>query len=120
MKKRVLSLLLIVVLALTILPSYAFAASSLSNFTKAKTNTAGQFTDVSDQWFAPNVQSAYEYGLVDGTSPNTFSPSKNLTIAEAIKLAACLNSIYDTGSASFTKGTTPGISHMWITRCLMA
>jgi hypothetical protein len=107
MKKRVLSFLLILILVVLILPTYAFAAGSLSNFAKAKTYTLGQFTDVSDQWFAPNVQSAYEYGLVDGTSPNTFSPSKNLTIAEAIKLAACLNSIYNTGSASFTKGTTP-------------
>lgn len=105
MKKSIASLLLCLVLVLNVLPSTALAAGSLSNFTKVNTYTAGQFTDVSDQWFAQNVQMAYEYGLMNGTSATTFSPEKNLTLAEAVKMAACLHSIYNTGKAAFPSVT---------------
>jgi hypothetical protein len=105
MKKSIASLLLCLVLVINVLPSTALAAGSLSNFTKVNTYTAGQFTDVSDQWFAPNVQTAYEYGLMNGTTATTFSPEKNLTLAEAVKMAACLHSIYNTGKAVFPSAT---------------
>lgn len=60
------------------------------------TYTAGQFTDVaSNAWYAKNVQAAYEYGLVKGSSGNTFSPTGNLTIAEAIALACRLHITYN-------------------------
>jgi hypothetical protein len=101
MKKRILSLVLVLVLAFSVLPIAAEAAGTLSNFGKVNTYQAGQFTDVSNEWFAPSVQAAYEYGLMGGTSGATFSPAKNLTVAEALKIAACLHSIYNTGAASF-------------------
>jgi S1-C subfamily serine protease len=105
MKKRLLSLLLAIVLLVCVFPGTASAAGSLSNFSKVNTYTMGQFTDVKDQWFASYVQTAYEYGLINGSSATTFSPENNLTIAEAIKLAACLHSIYNTGTASFSAGS---------------
>jgi len=105
MKKSITSLLLCLVLVTNVLPSTALAAGSLSNFSKVNTYTAGQFTDVSDQWFAPNGQTAYEYGLMNGTTATTFSPEKNLTLAEAVKMAACLHSIYNTGRAVFPSAT---------------
>ncbi|UOO38568.1 trypsin-like peptidase domain-containing protein [Oscillospiraceae bacterium CM] len=104
MKKRVATIILSLLLIVTILP-VTVLAGTLSNFTKVNTYSSGQFTDVSNQWFAPYVQTAYEYGLVNGSSPTTFSPGNNLTIAEAIKLAACLHSIYNTGSANFPSGS---------------
>jgi S1-C subfamily serine protease len=105
MKKRIISLILVVLLVALCLPTTAFAASSLSNFVKINTYKAGQFTDVQNQWFAPYVQAAYEYGLINGSSKSTFSPGNNLTLAEAIKLAACLHSIYNTGAVSIASGT---------------
>ncbi|MEL4105641.1 trypsin-like peptidase domain-containing protein [Oscillospiraceae bacterium WX1] len=105
MKKRAVSIFLSLLLAFSVLPITTLAAGTLSNFTKVNTYQSGQFSDVSNQWFAPYVQTAYEYNLVNGTSATTFSPSKNLSIAEAIKLAACLHSIYNTGSASFPSGS---------------
>ncbi|SHH91681.1 S-layer homology domain-containing protein [Sporobacter termitidis DSM 10068] len=107
MKKRAVSLLCAVLLAVFVLPITSLAAGSLSNFTKVNTYQSGKFSDVSDQWFAANVQAAYEYDLMSGTSTTapTFSPDNNLTIAEAVKLAACLHSIYSTGAASFAAGT---------------
>jgi hypothetical protein len=101
MKKRIISVFLTVVLVIFILPLTA-SAGTLSNFSKVSGYTAGQFTDVSNQWFAPYVQAAYEYGLMNGTSATAFSPGSNLTIAEAVKLASCLHSIYNNGAANFT------------------
>jgi hypothetical protein len=105
MKKRIIAVLLTILLVFCILPATSYAAGSLTNFAKVNTYTSGQFTDVSSQWFATYVQAAYEYGLMTGTGGKTFSPGNNLTIAEAIKMAACLHSIYNTGSASFTGGS---------------
>ncbi len=104
MKKRAVSFIMLGILAVSILPVYASAAGSLTNFVKTKTYTAGLFTDVADQWFASEVKASYEYTLVDGTSPTTYSPENNLTISEAIKLAACMNDIYNNGTLTLNKG----------------
>jgi S1-C subfamily serine protease len=105
MKKSVVSLTLAVLMLLCAFPLNAVAAGSLTNFTKKNTYTPGQFTDVQNQWFAPYVQAAYEYGLVNGSSATTFSPEKNLTVAEAIKIAACMHSIFYSGAANFPAGS---------------
>ena len=105
MKKRAIAVVLAILLAICVLPATSYAAGSLTNFSKVNTYQPGQFSDVSDQWFAPYVQAAYEYGLMGGTGGKTFSPGSNLTIAEAIKMAACLHSIYNTGAAAFSGGT---------------
>lgn len=104
MKKRAISFVMIFILAVSILPIFASAAGSLTSFVKTKTYTAGLFSDVADEWFASEVQASYEYSLVDGTSPTTFSPLKKLTISEAVKLAACLNDIYNNGTPTLKKG----------------
>ena len=104
MKKRVLSVLLVALL-LTAVVTTSAAAAGLSNFTKVNTYADGQFTDVpADAWYAPNVRLAYEYDLIDGMTDSTFEPGSNLTIGQAIKLAVCLNSIYETGSVTLTNG----------------
>ena len=103
MKKRVFSLLLAAVLAIGTLPS-AFAG--YENFTAQASYTPGQFTDVAESaWYAENVRTAYEYGLINGQSATTFAPDSQLTVAEAVKLAASLHSIYHTGSADFAPST---------------
>ena len=104
MKKRTISIFLAVILIFILLPAGA-AAGTLANFTAVRTYTPGQFSDVRDEWFAEYVQKVYEFGLIDGTSATTYSPKENLTIAQAIKLASCLHSIYNTGSSSFPSGS---------------
>lgn len=102
-KKRICSLLLTAALMLGLLPS-AFAG--YENFTAQTTYTPGQFTDVADNaWYADNVRAAYEYGLINGQSATRFAPDNSLTVAEAVKLAACLHSIYNTGSAEFASSS---------------
>lgn len=104
MKQRIISFLLVLVMALFVLPLTVLATGSLSNFSQLKVYPAGQFLDVTDQWFAADVKASFEYALVDGTSQTTFSPEKNLTIAEAIKLAAGLHEIYNTGKSTLKIG----------------
>jgi hypothetical protein len=105
MKKRLISALLLIVLALgTALSAEAASApkGSLNNFKIKNTYSGGQFWDVKYyEWYAMYVQAGYEYGILSGKTASAFSPGDKLTIAEAVKTAVCLNSIYYTGKASF-------------------
>ena len=103
MKKRLLSLLLSAALLCGALPT-AFAG--YENFTPKTTYTDGRFSDVSSSdWFYENVRASYEYDLINGYNDGKFHPNENLTIAQAIKLAACLNSLYSSGTADFASST---------------
>ena len=50
------------------------------------------FTDVSESdWYYDYVRQANQLGLINGKSADSYAPSMNMTYAEAIKLACCLN-----------------------------
>ena len=103
--KKILSLLLALALLCGLMPA-ALAAASMDNFRTAETYTAGKFTDVSDAaWYAGSVKTAYELGLVEGVSANSFNPNGNITIGSAIALAARLHRIYNVGSGNFIQGS---------------
>ncbi len=108
MKKSLVSALFLIVLALgaALSAEAAYsppAAGSLDNFRIQNTYSGGQFRDVEyHAWYAMYVQAGYEYGILSGKASDKFSPGDRLTYAEAVKTAACLNSIYSSGSASFT------------------
>lgn len=65
------------------------------------------FKDVTDEdWYYTDVLRAYAFGLVNGkNNPDTFCPQDFMTYAEAIKLAACMNELYNTGKVTLTNGT---------------
>lgn len=64
----------------------------------------GQFTDVpANQWFTKNVSEAFEMGLMKGDSASTFNPYGDVTLAEAITMAARIHSIYTTGAETFVQ-----------------
>ena len=91
MKKRVISMLTALMLLCSSIPG-AFAA--LSDFTAERTYS-GQFADVaSNAWYYDNVKTAYELGLVNGSSATTYSPDDNITIAEVQTLVARIHSTY--------------------------
>lgn len=74
------------------------------HFARRATYNKGHFKDVSSsQWYASNVASAYELGLMKGTSNTTFNPSGDVTIAEALTMASRIHSIYTTGSENFVQ-----------------
>ena len=88
----------------------AASSGAMSNFVKTKTYTVGMFTDVDEnQWYGSTQQrviaNAYEYGLMQG-SGNTFNPTGNMTIAEAVTIASRVHHIYKGGNGVFTQGST--------------
>jgi len=106
MKKRIISVLLVFLLILSVFPTSALATESLSNFVAKNIYVNGQFTDVpTTVWFAENVATAYELGLMVGNSDTYFNATGNVRISEAIAMAARLHSIYTTGSDEFEVST---------------
>ena len=64
------------------------------------------FTDVpKDAWYSSYVDAANKMGLVNGMTETTFVPKGELTVAQAVKLAAVMNQKYTTGAVSLTNGT---------------
>ena len=78
------------------------AQGSLDNFKKVNIYN-GQFTDVpANAWYKKDMATAYELGLVSGTSANSFNPNGQLSITEAMVLAARVRSIYNGDNHDFT------------------
>lgn len=100
MKRRIICLIMAFVLILSVLP-----AAGAAEFEKIRTYE-GQFSDIpTDQWYAEYVSLAYEMGLMNGISEDCFNPDGNISVAEAIALAARLHSISSGKNAQFTQGT---------------
>jgi|GEM_PF-2822744 len=77
--------------------------SSFENFSYSKNWTGSQFSDIpTGEWYYSNVKTAYQLGLMNGVGSGAFSPKANVTIAQAITLAARLHNIYYNGMDSFT------------------
>lgn len=81
--------------------------ANLQNFKKVNPYRSGMFTDVVDtDWFAKNVKTVYEYGLMSG-SGKKFNPRSNVTLAQCLAIACRLHSICETGEAGFKQSGTP-------------
>ena len=85
MKNRMLRLVsAIAVIALAVCVSVCAAG-----FQKTLTYAEGTFNDVpAAEWYAKEVQGAYELGLMNGKGEGMFVPQGNVTVAEAITMAA--------------------------------
>lgn len=103
MKKiRFLALTLTLTLALS-LASPVLALSSQS-LVKKQRGYPG-FADVKGSWCESYVKTAYESGLMSGTSNTAFSPNATLTYAQAAALAARLHSLLNGGTGKFADGS---------------
>lgn len=94
--RRGLSLFLAVSLCISLLalPCMGTAAAT-GKFDKRNTYASGQFIDVGDSaWYAGNVRTVYELGLMKGKSAGRFDPDGNVTIAEPVTIAARMHAIY--------------------------
>ncbi len=70
---------------------------SLEPFVDRQTWADGMFKDVNpNAWYNANVKKAYTLGLMYGTGSDTFHPLENITVAQAIAVAARMHSIYCT------------------------
>lgn len=104
-RKRIVSLLLAVILALSMAIPISAASPGLSNF-KKQTEYVG-FSDVpASAWYAESVKTVCEYGLMNGTGSGKFSPGGYVTMAEAVALMSRLHIIY-TGNNETIEQTSP-------------
>lgn len=101
-KRRFLALALTLALTLS-LASPALALSSQS-LVKKQRGYPG-FADVQGSWCEPYVKTAYEAGVMSGTSAAAFSPNGALTYAQVAALAARLHSLLNGGDGKFDSGT---------------
>ena len=79
------------------------------NFVKVNTYAYGMFADVNEnEWYGyaqqGAVANAYEYGVMQGDALMIFDPLGNITVGQAIAMAARVRSIYRTGKSDFTQG----------------
>ncbi len=72
------------------------ASVCASTFNKTQTYSDGLFTDVAPEaWYSADVESSYEFGLVNGVGNNKFDPNGTVTVAQAITLAARFSAAYN-------------------------
>ena len=59
------------------------------------------FTDVREgDWFYADVTSAWQRGFVNGMTATSYAPQESLTVAQAVKLAACMHQDYHSGAVT--------------------
>jgi hypothetical protein len=93
---KIIKITLVSAFILTAWPVHAWAEAK--EFAKVN-EYSGSFTDIKDtDWFKEDVISSFETGLLKGKDTNTFDPYGNITLAEAITLAARVHSIYTESS----------------------
>lgn len=81
-------------------------SGSLEHFQRQTPYATATFSDVQvSDWFYDSVKTAYEYGLMVGSSATTFAPNSNVTIAETVTVAARLHSLFYTGEDQFEPST---------------
>ena len=91
MKKKLIAALLAATVAAGTMPS---AGALLDGFTASRTYS-NQFADVpTNAWYYDSVKSAYNLGLVNGSSATTYSPNKEVTIAELYAMASRIHATY--------------------------
>lgn len=72
-----------------------YGTEGFSNFVKVNSYVSGQFSDVPGAaWFHDSVVSAYEHGLMIGTSSDSFAPNAQISVAEVITLACRIHDLF--------------------------
>lgn len=76
-------------------PPAAWSTKLPTTFTSSRSWSSLTFDDVySNTWYYDSVKLAYRYELMNGVGENQFQPEGNLTVAEAITLAARIHAKY--------------------------
>ncbi len=111
--KRIITFILLAVLALTMFvpATFAFASAGMNNFEQVNRRTYSKnlFKDVNENlWYgAANqgvIKTAYELGFIDGNGDGTCTPEQGIKLSEAVKIAAIIRSIYEDDGAAFSSG----------------
>lgn len=89
MKKKIVSIVLLLLMSMSMT---AFANET--------------YVDVKESdYFYTNVEFATEKGIINGIGNNQFNPQGTLTVAQAIKISACINANFYEKDMSYDGGT---------------
>ena len=55
------------------------------------------FIDCGGHWGYSYIEASHKMGLLNGTTATTYAPNTDLTVAAAVKLAVCMNILYNGG-----------------------
>ena len=87
------------VISASVLTALALATAVNSDGFEKQRTYNNEFTDIAgNEWFASEVKSAYELNLMNGNGDGTFLPDGNVTVAEAVALAARAGAIAENRS----------------------
>ncbi|NLB16390.1 MAG: hypothetical protein GX827_06230 [Clostridiales bacterium] len=90
--------------AFLIFLTFTVLISNLSVFAEGVSSEINGFTDVPpDAWYSADVTSLAKAGLID-CSEGRFYPDKQLTCAEAVKLAVSINQLHYNGTVLIEQG----------------
>lgn len=95
-QKRMIAVLLCVVLVAGLLPTTAAATAAKSGMENFKKSTSANiyYNDIpSESWYFDDVQKACTLDFMRGYSKQRFAPDADITIAEALAIAARIHSI---------------------------
>ena len=106
--KKIISSTLMLAMLLSFPVSVWAGKGSMENFESDISYTSGQFSDVNEAcWYGADcqqsVKKACELGLMKGEG-STFNPDGNVTLAQAITMAARLFATYSGDSITFVQG----------------
>ena len=74
----------------------------------ARTGTGSPFADVRrTNWFYADVVNAVRRGLVNGMTPTIYQPNGTLTVAQCVKLAACMHQLDSEGAVTLENTVGP-------------
>lgn len=77
------------------------------------------FSDVTaDQWWYNDILKAYERGLVNGMTADTYAPRGELSISQAVKLAACMHQLYHEGKVTLANSPTQPWYQSYVDYCI--
>jgi len=77
------------------------------------------FSDISHgQWWYNDIVKSYERGLVNGMTATTFEPRGELSIAQTLKLAACMHQLYHEGKVSLQNSPTQPWYQSYVDYCV--
>ncbi len=92
-----------VIASTALLLSGSMLATQAEAFPQKNTYQSGMFSDVSESdWYDTSVKSSYELGFMKGTGGSLFSPSGNMTVAEALTVASRVHDAYQGKNTEFS------------------
>lgn len=103
--KRFITLLLLFILLISCGSTVMADTDRFSHLLLLNSWTDDTFSDIDgSNWFYDDLSAAYRMGLINGIGGGKFDPDGTVTVAQAVKMAACISKLFYTASTDFPSG----------------